>query len=107
MSEPLFLRKSANNRQEGGDHYARKSIQPWDAMAAWMTPEEFKGFLKGNAIKYLARAGSKGDALTDILKAQHYLEKLIEVERDGKDSSATAPGVALTPASMQSSLRPE
>ena len=66
-------------KQIGGDHYVSKAIQPWDAMEAWMTPEEFVGFLRGNAIKYLARAGSKGNALEDYRKAQHYLARLIEV----------------------------
>lgn len=66
-------------KQIGGDHYVSKAIQPWDAMEAWMTPDEFVGFLRGNAIKYLARAGSKGDALEDYRKAQHYLARLIEV----------------------------
>lgn len=64
--------------QIGGAHYLEKEIQPWDAMKAWMTPEQFQGFLRGNAIKYLARAGSKGDALEDYRKAHHYLSKLIE-----------------------------
>lgn len=69
----------ARNTQIGGDHYASKPIQPWDAMAAWLTPEEFQGFLRGNAIKYLARAGSKCPAREDIAKARHYLDKLLEV----------------------------
>lgn len=68
---------SANDRQIGGSHYQQVEIQPWDAMAAWMTKEEFVGFLKGNAIKYLARANLKGGA-EDIRKARHYLDKLIE-----------------------------
>lgn len=82
---PDFLKPRptpANARQVDGNHYVSQSIQPWDAMAAWMTPDQFKGFLRGNAIKYMARAGSKGGALTDYLKAQHYLERLIEVERE-------------------------
>lgn len=75
---------SANDRQVGGDHYQR-TIQPWDAMEAWMTPEQFNGFLRGNVIKYVARAtnleltGKTG--LQDLEKAQHYLEKLIEVNK--------------------------
>lgn len=69
----------ANFRQVGGDHYASKTIQPWAAMEAWMPDFQFVGFLRGNAIKYLARAGSKGPALEDYKKAQHYLAKLIEV----------------------------
>lgn len=36
------------------------------------------GFLEGNAIKYLARAGRKGDKLEDLLKAQKYIEWAIE-----------------------------
>ena len=71
---------SANDRQVGGDHYTRLTIQPWDAMQAWMTPEEFRGFLKGNVIKYLAR--TKGP--NDLQKAHHYMEKLLEVA-SGKD----------------------
>jgi len=69
---------SADNRQVGGTHYASKKVQPWAAMEAWMSPEEFAGFLRGNAIKYLARCQDKG-GLEDLQKAQHYISKLIEV----------------------------
>jgi hypothetical protein len=66
-----------DKKQIGGDHYTRLEIQPWEAMQAWMTPEEFRGFLKGNVIKYLARTKNPKD---DLLKAQHYLEKLNSLE---------------------------
>lgn len=66
-------------KQIGGEHYTSKAIQPWDAMEAWLSPQAFQGYLRGNCIKYLARAGSKGDALEDYRKAQHYLARLIEV----------------------------
>ena len=46
---------SANDMQVGGEHYQNKAVQPWDAMQAWMTDEQFKGFLWGNVIKYIAR----------------------------------------------------
>lgn len=62
--------------QVGGSHY-QKVIQPWDAMRAWMTPEQFAGFLRGNIIKYVARYDGKGGA-EDLKKARHYLDKLIE-----------------------------
>jgi hypothetical protein len=39
-----------------------------------MTPEQFIGFCQGNALKYLSRAGKKGDLLTDLRKAQFYLD---------------------------------
>jgi len=73
----------ADANQVGGLHYNKLEIQPWTAMESWLTPEQFAGFLRGNAIKYLARAGKKGDALEDIKKAQHYLDKLIEVMESG------------------------
>jgi hypothetical protein len=66
--------------QVGGDHYSKRSIQPWDAMEAWMTPLEFAAYLRGNCIKYLARYQDK-NGVEDLEKCQHYLAKLIEVER--------------------------
>lgn len=69
---------SANDIQVGGDHYRKKAIQPWDAMAAWFNPDEYRGFLRGNALKYIARAGEKGPAVEDLKKARHYLDKLLE-----------------------------
>ena len=68
---------SAMAKQIGGTHYASKTVQAWDAMEAWMSPEQFVGFLRGNAIKYLARADAKG-GVEDIKKAQHYIDKLVE-----------------------------
>ena len=80
--------ENINLHQVGGDHYASKSVQPWEAMESWMSPEQFEGFLLGSAIAYLARfnesAVGKG-GITDIKKAKHYCEKLIEV-LDEKDS---------------------
>ena len=71
----------ANEQQYGGDHYINMGVQPWKAMEAWMSPEAFAGFLRGNAIKYLARADKKG-GVEDLKKARHYLDKLIEVKGD-------------------------
>lgn len=72
---------SAQSRQVGGDHYVIQHVQPWDAMKEWLTDEEFKGYLRGNIIKYIARANYKHESpLSDYQKAAHYIEKLIEVE---------------------------
>ena len=68
----------ANTKQIGGNHYANKAVQPWDAMQAWMTPEQFEGYLRGNALKYLARYPDK-NGLEDVKKAAHYVQKLAEV----------------------------
>lgn len=71
------------DRQIGGNHY-QKEIQPWDAMEAWMSREAFVGYLQGNVIKYISRWKDKG-GVQDIRKAQHYLEKMINIlEQDEK-----------------------
>lgn len=62
---------SANDTQVGGSHYA-KAIQPWDYIIA-----NNIGYLEGNIIKYVTRYKDK-NGLQDLLKAQHYLKKLIE-----------------------------
>jgi len=64
--------------QVGGNHYTSKSVQPWEAMEAWMSEEAFKGYIWGNVIKYMARWEDKG-GVEDLKKAQHYLDKLISI----------------------------
>lgn len=68
-----------NSYQVGGEHYASKKVQPWEAMESWMTREAFAGYLLGNCIKYLARYREK-NGVQDLEKCKHYLTKLIEIE---------------------------
>lgn len=76
----------ANDNQVAGDHYKRMAVQPWEALQAWMTPEQFQGFLLGSAIAYLARVPTQGipgkGGKVDVMKARHYLDKLIEMMED-------------------------
>lgn len=69
---------AASDRQVGGEHYKTLDVQPWDVIDAWPWDQRF-GFYRGNALKYLMRAGRKGPATEDLQKAVHYIEKLIEV----------------------------
>ena len=78
QSKPFVPSNKADALQIGGDHYKNMGVQPWKAMESWMTPEQFAGFLRGNAIKYLARCDVKG-GIDDIRKARHYIDKLVEV----------------------------
>ena len=57
-------------------HY-KGSIEPWDYIIA-----QDLGYLEGNIIKYISRAGRKdGETrLDDLLKAKAYLNKLIQAE---------------------------
>lgn len=70
--------KRADDSQVGGNHYRDMNVTPWQAMEAWMEGQQFVGYLRGSAIKYLARCDRKG-GLEDVKKARHYLDKLIEV----------------------------
>ena len=64
--------------QVGGEHYVRMALQPWDVIDTWPL-EQRVGFYRGNALKYVMRAGEKGEASEDHAKARHYLDKLIAV----------------------------
>ena len=68
---------SASDRQVGGSHYQSMKIDIWEFLEANLSQEEFSGYLKGSTLKYLMR--EKNDSLEDLLKAQHFLEKLIEI----------------------------
>jgi len=68
----------ADDMQVSGTHYKDMAIQPWTVMEAVLTPEEFRGFLKGNIIKYAMRQGKK-EGSDDAGKGMHYWQKLAEV----------------------------
>lgn len=53
-------------------------VESVDVIKATLTPEEFKGWLKGNAMKYLFRLGKKDDEAQDAKKAIKYLEWLVK-----------------------------
>ncbi|WP_207900753.1 DUF3310 domain-containing protein [Anaerospora hongkongensis] len=57
-------------------HYQQADIQPIEIMQMYLTPEEFRGFLKGNLIKYSLRANFKGNEQVDIDKAHQYAKWL-------------------------------
>jgi hypothetical protein len=69
---------SAKDRQVGGDHYKKLGeYQPWAVLEHWLTPEEFRGYMKGTAITYLAREKDKGGDM-DVSKATHTLQGFLE-----------------------------
>ena len=62
-------------------HYQKYPLQMIENMQNSMTPDEFKGYLKGNIMKYISRYQDK-NGVEDLLKSKWYLNKLIEVESD-------------------------
>jgi hypothetical protein len=70
-----------------------------EAIEASMTPESFKGFLKGNCIKYLYRYENK-NGIEDLKKAEWYLLRLIlinenEVAFENKITQATSEALSV------------
>lgn len=53
-------------------HYQKAAMQPIEIMQRFLTREEFIGFLKGNIIKYKARAAFKGSKKEDMQKTRQY-----------------------------------
>lgn len=62
-------------------HYNFGGIECIDAIKEALTPEEFRGFCKGNALKYVWRERHKG-GIESLKKAQWYLERAVKSERN-------------------------
>jgi hypothetical protein len=60
------------------EHYNMLSVEAIDIIEMSMTKEEFLGYLKGNAMKYVIRYKHKGNPKQDLLKSIWYLNKLTE-----------------------------
>ncbi len=60
-------------------HYNTGEIECIDAIKESMSSVAFKGYLKGNCMKYLWRYDYKGKQAQDLQKAGWYLNKLTEM----------------------------
>ena len=56
-------------------HYRLDGFEAIDIIKAVLTPEEYRGYLKGNALKYIIREPYKGDPEQDVAKAKWYLSR--------------------------------
>lgn len=65
--------------------YDRGGFEGMDVLQAYLTQEQFEGFLRGNALKYLMRYDFKG-GLADLGKALDYTGRLCKFvqERNGE-----------------------
>lgn len=60
-------------------HYTHGGIETIDFIQAKLTPEEFRGYLKGNILKYGSRLGHKDNDMQDAGKLAWYTNKLRSV----------------------------
>ena len=56
-------------------HYTQGSVECIEAIQAALTEEEFRGYCKGNAMKYIWREKHKGGD-ESLQKAQWYLSRI-------------------------------
>ena len=61
------------------DHYNTGTIECIEAIEESMSSVAYKGYLKGNAMKYLWRYDYKGKQVEDLQKCQWYLARLTQV----------------------------
>ena len=77
-----------DNKENKTSYYSIGGIEVKDIWKSKLSKEEYKGLLKGNAIKYILRAGHKSTEteLKDYKKCLDYVKWLIEVtEEDSSD----------------------
>lgn len=72
--------KEINDAVNRPSHYTDGNIECIDYIQDKLTAEEFQGFCKGNAFKYISRAGKKNPDKynEDLKKAVWYLERAIQ-----------------------------
>lgn len=73
MAVPLMPKVDPINHP---DHYASGDIECIDAIRAALTDEEFRGYCKGNMLKYVWRERKKG-GVESLKKCGWYLDRLI------------------------------
>ena len=71
-----YFGKEAEDMVNSPSHYTQGSVECIDAIQSALSPEEFKGYLRGNILKYMWRTSQKGGK-QDLEKSLWYLNKLI------------------------------
>lgn len=61
-------------------YYDAGGIETLDYIRAKLTPEQYKGYLMGNLLKYISRANFKDSFSRDIEKATRYAKWLNELQ---------------------------
>lgn len=85
LFEPKGEPVQAEDMVNSPSHYKAGGIETIEYMQAKMTPEQFKGYLTGNILKYISRYQYK-NGIEDVKKAQWYLNKLVEHMEERGDS---------------------
>ncbi len=78
MEKEKVIHIKKNDIVNSPSHYTQNKVEVIESIADALSNEEFIGYLKGNIMKYLLRAGKKrGSAATeDMGKATWYISRL-------------------------------
>jgi len=75
----IFAEEEDVDAVNSPDHYNTGNIECIEAIEESMSSVAFKGYLKGNCMKYLWRYDYKGKQVEDLEKAGWYLRRLTDV----------------------------
>ena len=79
-NKPNYSDTDVNHPQ----HYNHGKYETFTKLQAILSPQEYRGFLKGNIIKYMDRADYKGHKEEDLAKADRYMEELLKMEDENE-----------------------
>ena len=74
------MKEEVTNTVNHPSHYNTGKYEVIDVIEDALTKEEYYGFCRGNCLKYLLRAGHKGDLVTDLEKCDWYLREAIRAK---------------------------
>jgi hypothetical protein len=77
--EDIIARQDEEDMVSAPKHYNSGNIECIEAIEESMSSHAFKGYLKGNCMKYLWRYDYKGKQVEDLQKAGWYLNKLTKM----------------------------
>ena len=80
---PLF---GDQNMVDNPPHYNNGSIECIEAIEAMLSRDEYIGYLRGNALKYMWRFRYKSKPFEDLRKARWYEERLMKFLLDNQDA---------------------
>lgn len=82
---PITMEEPKSDPVNHPAHYKVGGIETIQYIKAKLTPEEYRGYLKGNLLKYSSRIGHKGAAQIDAGKAGWYANALVQaIEENSK-----------------------
>lgn len=77
--QPIRAAMTADDPVNRPAHYTAGNIECIDYMQDVLTPDEFRGYLRGQVIKYQHRLMAKGNPAQDAAKLAWYANRLVQV----------------------------